>query len=677
MLPSLVSQELKHSVNRFLQTTFPSASAGFQRTDAKGLEEQTIDELLQTAEQLFKGPYLSLGLPFRTANSDVKLPFEVLNPGYLPYSHQLAAYKRLCGESPQSTLIATGTGSGKTECFMYPLLDHCAQHQGPGIKAIIVYPMNALATDQARRFAKEIHSTDALRGKVRVGLFVGDSEQSPDRSMSETSVITSKDTLRDDPPDILLTNYKMLDYLLIRPKDRPLWRFNTPGMLRYLVVDELHTFDGAQGTDLACLIRRIRDRLQIGAEMACVGTSATIGGESSVQALLAYARKVFATELDDKAVIREDRLSAEEFLAEHPVLYTSWPEDSTLLQMSPDNYHSIADYVSAHARLWFDEPPQGLKSSNPTTRQNACVALAQLLRQHAAVHKLLQDVQGISNTEVLAANYVECGTVTPRPQIGNPKPRLFRLTEDQAVINRMGFNNGGLEAFKKRFEARDATKGIVGANLGANKDSDDRVADYTKGLAAMWGLADYFTINISSPNTPGLRDLQGANALDDLLGRIKEERAGLAGGKPSVPIFLKVAPDLDSGEIERMTEQARTYGMNAIIVSNTTIDRPDTLQSGHKGEGGGLSGAPLMAKSTETLKEFAAAADGKIDLIGVGGIASGADAYAKIRAGAKAVQLYSAMVFQGPGLVMDIRKDLSARLKADGFASIQEAVRTA
>ena len=270
--------------------------------------------------------------------------------------------------------------------------------------------------------------------------------------------------------------------------------------------------------------------------------------------------------------------------------------------------------------------------------------------------------------------FVECGTVTPKPQVGNPKPRLFRLTEDQAVINRMGFNNGGLEAFKRRFQTRDVSKGIVGANLGANKDSADRVADYTNGLSAMWGLADYFTINISSPNTPGLRDLQGANALDDLLGRIQEERANLTGDNPSVPIFLKVAPDLDYSEIDRMTEQARTYGMNAIIVSNTTIDRPDNLQSDHKGEGGGLSGAPLMTKSTEVLKEFVAAADGRIDLVGVGGIGSGADAYAKIRAGAKAVQLYSAMVFKGPGLVMEIREDLLARLKADGFASIEEAV---
>lgn len=277
---------------------------------------------------------------------------------------------------------------------------------------------------------------------------------------------------------------------------------------------------------------------------------------------------------------------------------------------------------------------------------------------------------------MLAAGFgfVECGTVTPRPQIGNPKPRLFRLTEDEAVINRMGFNNGGLEVFKSRLIKRQGKGGIVGANLGANKDSTDRVEDYVSGLKSLWGLSDYFTINISSPNTPGLRDLQNENAMDELLGRIAEARGELTGDEPSYPIFLKVAPDVDMGEIERIVQQARTYGMNAIIVSNTTIARPETLQSAHRGEGGGLSGAPLFEKSTEVLKEFYAAAEGKIDLIGVGGISNGAQAYAKIRAGAKAIQLYSALVFQGPGLVTEINRDLKARVKADGFGSIGEAV---
>ncbi len=271
--------------------------------------------------------------------------------------------------------------------------------------------------------------------------------------------------------------------------------------------------------------------------------------------------------------------------------------------------------------------------------------------------------------------FVECGSVTPRPQIGNPKPRLFRLTEDQAVINRMGFNNKGLEAFKRRLEGRRQNKGLVGANLGANKDSDDRIADYVTGLGALWGLADYFTINISSPNTPGLRGLQSGDAMDDLLGRIQEERAELTTGAQSYPIFLKVAPDLELSDVERITDQAQRYGMDAIIVSNTTLARPDSLRSAHKTEGGGLSGSPLMDRSTQMLREFANAANGQIDLIGVGGIASGADAYAKIRAGAKAVQLYSALVYHGPGLVLDIKRDLSSRLKADGFKSIAEAAK--
>jgi len=270
--------------------------------------------------------------------------------------------------------------------------------------------------------------------------------------------------------------------------------------------------------------------------------------------------------------------------------------------------------------------------------------------------------------------FVECGTVTPRPQIGNAKPRLFRLTEDEAVINRMGFNNRGLDHFSERLLARKGNGGIVGANLGANKDSDDRAQDYVTGLTRLWGHADYFTINISSPNTPGLRQLQGANEMEDLLGRISETRAELTGDEPSIPIFLKVAPDVDVTQIDRIVEQARTYGMNAIIVSNTTLDRPESLQSPHRGEGGGLSGQPLFEKSTHILKEFADAANGAIDLIGVGGIGSGAQAYAKIRAGAKAVQLYSALVYKGPALVAEICADLEALAKADGFAAIAEAV---
>lgn len=279
---------------------------------------------------------------------------------------------------------------------------------------------------------------------------------------------------------------------------------------------------------------------------------------------------------------------------------------------------------------------------------------------------------------MLAAGFgfVECGSVTPLPQDGNAKPRLFRLTEDRAVINRMGFNNKGLDNFAKHLRARKERPGIVGANLGANKDAKDRAADYITGLSALWGMADYFTLNVSSPNTPGLRDLQGGNALEDLLGRISEARQNLTGDAPSLPIFLKVAPDLDFAQIERITEQARTYGMSGIIVSNTTIERPDFLKSRHKREMGGLSGAPLMTMSTRVLTEFYTASAGKMPLIGVGGIASGGDAYVKIRAGASAVQIYSALVYAGPSLAADICDDLAARLKADGFSHVSEAVGT-
>ncbi|MBS0333987.1 MAG: quinone-dependent dihydroorotate dehydrogenase, partial [Proteobacteria bacterium] len=222
--------------------------------------------------------------------------------------------------------------------------------------------------------------------------------------------------------------------------------------------------------------------------------------------------------------------------------------------------------------------------------------------------------------------FVECGTVTPLPQAGNPRPRLFRLTEDRAVINRMGFNNRGLEAYAARLGHRGA--GIVGANIGANKDSADRIGDYVTGLRRLWGLASYFTINISSPNTPGLRALQTKAALQDLLGRLAEARDALP-AQGLVPMFLKVAPDLEAGEVEAIVEACVSAGLAGVMVSNTTIARPP-LKSDHRDETGGLSGAPLMALSTQVLRDFAAAGAGRLTLVGVGGITSGADAYAKL-----------------------------------------------
>jgi dihydroorotate dehydrogenase len=271
----------------------------------------------------------------------------------------------------------------------------------------------------------------------------------------------------------------------------------------------------------------------------------------------------------------------------------------------------------------------------------------------------------------LGFGFVECGSVTPLPQPGNPKPRLFRLSEDRAIINRMGFNNAGLEAFARRLAAR-PTSVAIGANLGANKDTEDKAADYVTGLIRLRGLADYVTVNVSSPNTPGLRALQGRAALDDLLGRLAEAR-----GDDPTPVFLKIAPDLAAAEIALIVEASLDHRIDALIVSNTTLDRPDSLKAPERGEAGGLSGAPLKGRAMAALRAAAEASDGRLPLVAVGGIDSGAEAYTRIRAGASAVQLYSALIFEGPGLIGRIKRDLAARLRADGFSAVSEAVSSA
>ncbi|SMF61720.1 quinone-dependent dihydroorotate dehydrogenase [Allosphingosinicella indica] len=266
----------------------------------------------------------------------------------------------------------------------------------------------------------------------------------------------------------------------------------------------------------------------------------------------------------------------------------------------------------------------------------------------------------------LGFGFVEVGTLTPLPQAGNPKPRLFRLAEDRAVINRMGFNNGGQAAAHARLARRGA--GIVGVNIGANKDSADRIADYAKGAAAMKDVADYLTVNISSPNTPGLRALQDKGALDELLAAVMAARE--AAGPP---VFLKVAPDLESADVDDIAAVAIARGLDALIVSNTTIARPP-LRSRYASEAGGLSGAPLKGPALDKLKAFRSATGGALPLIAAGGIESGADAYARIRAGASLVQLYSALVYEGPTLARRIVAELAALLRRDGFASVAEAV---
>jgi dihydroorotate dehydrogenase len=267
----------------------------------------------------------------------------------------------------------------------------------------------------------------------------------------------------------------------------------------------------------------------------------------------------------------------------------------------------------------------------------------------------------------LGFGFAEVGSITPLPQAGNAKPRLFRLAEDRAVINRMGFNNGGADAAAKRLGARER-RGIVGINIGANKDSPDRIADYAAMTRIMAPLTSYLAVNISSPNTPGLRALQDEGALTGLLDAVLEAR-----GPDGPPVLLKVAPDLEPADIDAIARIALDRKLGALIVANTTISR-SPLKSRHAGETGGLSGAPLKPLALQRLRDFRKATGGALPLVGVGGIATAQDAWARIRAGASLVQLYSAMVYEGPGIARRIVHGMEALMRRDGFATVAEAV---
>ena len=281
------------------------------------------------------------------------------------------------------------------------------------------------------------------------------------------------------------------------------------------------------------------------------------------------------------------------------------------------------------------------------------------------------------NAEALAPlsragfGFLEVGAITPRPQEGNPRPRLFRLAEDGAVINRFGFNNEGMEAAAKRLSNR-PKDAVIGLNLGANKDSDDRAEDFARVLAHIGRYLDFANENVSSPNTEKLRDLQGGVALSALLAGVMEARNWLE--KP-IPVFLKIAPDLDATALGEIAEVVQSAGLSGIIATNTTLDR-DGLRSAHKSEAGGLSGVPLMEKSTRVLAQLSQLTKGRVPLIGVGGIASAEDAYAKICAGASAVQLYSALVYQGLSLIPEICQGLERLLESGGHANVTSAIGT-
>ena len=374
MIPSLVASEVATGLCDFLTTQFRPANAALK---------DILDDFIRDQTNFIKGPYLSVSLPFQKEKAEESAePFPEIPLGFTPFSHQRKAFDRLA--QSRSTIVATGTGSGKTECFMYPILDACRMRSGePGIKAIFVYPMNALANDQAGRLAKIIHKHDSLRGRVTAGIFVGRGRGKPQTRMTPTSIVSSHETLVEYPPDILITNYKMLDYLLVRPRDQELWRSSGPNSLKWIVVDELHTFDGAQGTDLACLMRRLRARLGVKAsDLTCVGTSATLG-DGSKQELIDYAAEVFGRQLDWDCVVGEERKQVFEFLggfASH-----SLPQAAiTGATGCQPAFESTEDYIRAQYELFFGKPPG---PSFPTLEWR--VALAEQLRRHHVFFSLL------------------------------------------------------------------------------------------------------------------------------------------------------------------------------------------------------------------------------------------------------------------------------------------------
>ena len=335
---------------------------------------------------------------------------------------------------------------------------------------------------------------------------------------------------------------------------------------------------------------------------------------------------------------------------------------AALRQFDPETAHGLA-LRALQAGL---APLPGPVSSARLATQVAGLALPNPVGLAAGFDK---NATALAPLARAGFGFVEVGAATPRPQPGNPRPRLFRLTEDQAAINRFGFNNEGMEAIAARLAKR--PKGMVlGLNLGANKDSPDRAQDFARVLAHCGPYLDFATVNVSSPNTEKLRDLQGGAALAALLAGVMETRSALA--RP-IPVFLKIAPDLSHDELAELAQVAQTAGVDAIIATNTTLSR-EGLQSAHKTQAGGLSGAPLFEKSTRILAQVSQLTQGRIPLIGVGGVGNAEQAYAKIRAGASAVQLYTAMVFGGLGLAADIARGLDRLLERDGFDSVAQAV---
>lgn len=379
MLPSLLSTQLVSGMRDFLRASFWSNVPGF---------DTMIERLVEQPHALTRGPYISIKLPFARGIGGASF-FPNVPMKWPPHAHQEAAFKRLSGPTRQHTLVATGTGSGKTESFLLPILAACETQQNQrGIKAILIYPMNALATDQATRLAKFIHENENLRGRVSAGLFVGQKEENPTVLMGPDQVITDRDRLINDPPDILLTNYKMLDYLLMRPRDQKIWAKNSPEMLQFIVVDELHTFDGAQGTDLACLLRRLKQKLHTPKDhLCCIGTSATLGSDSQMEKLVSYASQVFGERFELDAVITEQRLTQEQFLSDARTEFFTHPQKDSLSELALVGFDDADAYVDASYQAWFGEPLD-------RTDDNWRVNLSKFLKEHMFLHRILGAMKG-------------------------------------------------------------------------------------------------------------------------------------------------------------------------------------------------------------------------------------------------------------------------------------------
>jgi DEAD/DEAH box helicase domain-containing protein len=411
MLPSILAKQLQQGIGDYIETTFPMTNEPF-----KG----SVGKMINTTGAVYHEPYVAVRLPFRVA-SQMPTCFDAIHPAYLPYVHQEKAFERLTGDDGRSTLVATGTGSGKTECFLYPILEYCYQHRGErGIKALIIYPMNALATDQAKRIASLIYNSPELHGNVTAGMYVGGQEETPSRMMTEDSIITDRETMLNSAPDILLTNYKMLDYLLVRPKDAALWQDNMPQTLKYIAVDEFHTFDGAQGTDLACLLRRLKSRLFTrDGYLCCVGTSATMGNDENAESILNYASEVFGEEFEKDAIITEDRLTAAEFFNGVEITEFTMPTNDQAVQLermaAGDNERA---YLSYAVKCWFPDFMEDVLSDT------ARIHLGERLMHHSFVQAVISLTGG---------NYYQTSQLVE--ELRTHYPDLSKLDDVSVVVN--------------------------------------------------------------------------------------------------------------------------------------------------------------------------------------------------------------------------------------------------